>query len=117
MRFMTLVLAIGALLCGSGPAFGADGGRGKALYEARCDLCHRSSVHAREARVATSFGALRAQVERWNAELGGAWSRDDIDDVTLYLNNRYYFFPCPESACRSGQAKVEMRRATALSGN
>jgi hypothetical protein len=115
------VAALGAVLvcslvCALAPAHAADGERGRVLYEARCDLCHRTSVHVREARKATTFEALRAQVARWNMELGGAWSRDEINDVTVYLNSRYYFFPCPESACGNGQAKADLGRATALSG-
>ena len=93
----------------------ADAERGRALYEARCDLCHRSSVHVREARKATSFEELRRQVARWNAEIGGAaWSRDEIDDVTFYLNGRYYRFPCPGGVCGGGQAKSGPPPPTAL---
>jgi len=114
LRFAAFCAAAVWLMCGLLTAHAADAERGRVLYEARCDLCHRTSVHVREARKATSFEALRVQVARWNTELGGAWSRDEIDDVTRYLNNRYYLFPCPESVCGSGQAKVDLRRAAAL---
>jgi hypothetical protein len=107
--------ALWACLSANPGALAADAERGRVLYEARCDLCHRTSVHVREARKATSFEELRRQVARWNAEIGGgAWSRDEIDDVTLYLNGRYYRFPCPESVCGGGQAKADLQPAAAL---
>ena len=98
-------LALGlAGLCGSVVA--ADPGRGSVLYETRCSACHASSVHQRNARKAKSFDGLRAQVLRWSAEVGGSWSGDEIDDVTLYLNQRYYRFPCPQSVCKADQASL-----------
>jgi hypothetical protein len=118
MRIRCIVRALGCAMCFlwvSPPAQAADAGRGQALYEARCDRCHGTSVHVREARKATSFQGVRTQVARWNTELGGAWSGDEIDDVTVYLNNRYYSFPCPEAVCRSGQAGTETQRKLAHS--
>lgn len=84
----------------------ADTERGKVLYETRCIACHESSVHNRDARKAKSFNALRAQVLRWSAQVGGAWTADEIDDVTLYLNERYYRFPCPQKLCRADRASI-----------
>lgn len=115
MRIVKFALALACVMCALAPAQGADAERGRALYEARCDLCHGTGVHVREARNATSFEGVRTQVARWNTELGGAWSADEIDDVTVYLNDRYYLFPCPESVCRSGQATRETGRALAHS--
>ena len=104
MRATCLILAVSAAWLAL-PAQAADLGRGKVLYEARCNACHNTSVHQREARRATSFAGVRQQVVRWSAEAGGAWSREDIDDVTYYLNDRYYIFPCPETICRNAQAR------------
>jgi mono/diheme cytochrome c family protein len=84
----------------------ADAERGKILYETRCSACHASSVHKRSARKAKSFDGLRAQVLRWSAEAGGNWSADEIDDVTLYLNQRYYRLPCAPSVCKANQASL-----------
>jgi len=115
VRSIKSALALACVMCAQAPAHGADAERGRALYEARCDLCHGASVHVREARRATSLEGVRAQVARWNTELGGGWSADEINDVTVYLNNRYYFYPCPESVCRSGQARSETGRNLAHS--
>jgi len=118
MRIGRLVRVLGcatSLLCVLLPAQSAEAERGRALYEARCDRCHGVSVHVREARKATSFKGVREQVARWNVELGGTWSGDEIDDVTVYLNKRYYAFPCPESVCGGGQAAGESGRNHARS--
>ena len=84
----------------------ADAERGRILYETRCSACHANSVHKRSARKAKSFDGVRAQVLRWSAEAGGNWTRDEIDDVTQYLNRRYYGFPCPSSVCKANQASL-----------
>ncbi|MGP1675785.1 MAG: hypothetical protein ACTS6J_01340 [Burkholderiales bacterium] len=84
----------------------ADAARGKILYETRCIACHESSVHKPDARKAKSFVGLRAQVLRWSAEVGRVWTADEVDDVTLYLNQRYYRFPCPQQLCRADQASI-----------
>ncbi len=85
---------------------GADAASGKLLYEARCSACHESSVHQRKARKAANFATLRAQVLRWSAEAGGSWSADEINSVALYLNQRYYRFPCPADLCKANQASL-----------
>lgn len=83
----------------------ADIGRGRSLYEVRCDGCHTTGVHLRASRKAEDFSGVRSQVERWNAQLGGAWSAADIDDVTVYLNDRFYRYPCPSRYCDAGTAR------------
>jgi hypothetical protein len=77
---------------------------GRALYEARCDVCHDKSVHNREARKSRNVGEIRQWVSRWNTELGGAWKDDEIDAVTRYLNQRFYKFPCPPRICKGDKA-------------
>jgi mono/diheme cytochrome c family protein len=99
----SLVLSLAGL---SAAQAAADAERGKILYETRCSACHEISVHKRSARKAKSFGGLRAQVLRWSAEAGGSWTGDEIGDVTLYLNQRYYRFPCPPSVCKANQASL-----------
>jgi mono/diheme cytochrome c family protein len=104
-RIVIASLALG-LVGLSAPLAAADAERGKTLYETRCSACHASSVHNRSARKAKSFDALRAQVLRWSDEVGGSWSGDEIDDVTLYLNQRYYRFRCPRGVCKANQASL-----------
>ena len=97
------VLAV-ALSATSAVATAADAVRGGVLYDARCKACHANSVFQKGARKARSFEALRAQVLRWSEQAGGAWGADEIDDITLYLNQRFYRFPCPETLCKANQA-------------
>jgi len=92
-----ILLALGLTL--SPPATAQDLDRARALYDTRCGACHGRSVHQRESRKATDFGALRAEVSRWNENAGGEWRPDEIDLVTVYLNQRYYGFPCPPALC------------------
>ena len=104
-RTIKATLALGLMILFSS-ASAADVERGGNLYETRCQACHATSVHNRSARKAKSFDRIRAQVERWIGEVGGSWSADEIDDVTVYLNQRYYRFPCPPSMCKASQAAL-----------
>lgn len=101
-----------ALIGGAAPAAAGDPDRGRALYETRCVECHDASVHRRETRKATTFEGVLAQVSRWNANLGGAWTAAEIEDVAVYLNWRYYRHSCPESVC--GPRRASLPRALAV---
>jgi mono/diheme cytochrome c family protein len=104
-------LALVAVL-GPPPATAADTLRGARLYETKCGGCHDRSVHGRSPRVARSFSELREFVVRWNEQVGGSWSREEIDDVANYLNERYYLFPCPPAGCGSERAGTPARPAS-----
>ncbi|MCZ7566640.1 MAG: cytochrome C [Burkholderiales bacterium] len=106
---MALALALG---CWSAPAAAGDPDRGRVLYETRCVECHDTSVHRRETRKAQTFAGVLAQVSRWNANLGGAWTAAEIEDVAVYLNWRYYRHPCPEPVC--GSRRASLPRALAV---
>jgi mono/diheme cytochrome c family protein len=95
-----VVLATPALLFATRSASAADVQRGRALYESRCGTCHSESVHGRAKRVATDFEDVRRWVIRWNTNLGLRWAGEEIDDVSAYLNNTYYRFPCPPTVCK-----------------
>ena len=83
------------------PAAAADAERGRILYESRCAGCHSTSVHGREKRVAADFESVRTWVRRWGANLGLAWTDDEVTDVTVHLNDRYYRFRCPATVCKA----------------
>jgi mono/diheme cytochrome c family protein len=97
----TLAVAAACVVGGLGHA--EDIARGRAIYETRCVGCHSTSVHNRESRKAKDFAALRVTVVQFAAEAGGVWQRDEIDDVTAYLNQLYYRYPCPPEVCRGGK--------------
>lgn len=97
--------ALGVALSLFTTAVGAgDLERGKLLYQARCVGCHDKSVHNRDARKAVTVEAIRAQVRRWDGAMGGAWKDPEIDDVTTYLNELYYRYPCPPAICPERKA-------------
>jgi hypothetical protein len=81
-------------------ASAADALRGAGLYESRCGDCHSESVHGRSKRVATDFNEVRRWVSRWNENLHLRWGDEEIDDVSVYLNNTYYRYPCPPQVCK-----------------
>jgi mono/diheme cytochrome c family protein len=100
-----LILGVGFQV----PAGAADFERGKTLYSARCVGCHDKSVHNRNARKALTVEGIKAQVRRWDGLLGGAWREEEVNDVTSYLNELYYRYPCPPAVCPEKKALLEVR--------
>jgi mono/diheme cytochrome c family protein len=84
--------AIATLGC-AGPVSAADPARGRVLYEARCGACHNESVHDDSSHKARNFEAVRARVADFGARIDAKWTPAQIDDVTAYLDERYYRFP------------------------
>ena len=78
-----------ALLCSS-PSLTMAFDRGRALYENHCRSCHEDGLHARDPRVIDSIASLRGRVSSWSLHSGLGWGDDEIDDVTAYLNRRFY---------------------------
>ena len=67
--------------------------RGEALYENHCSACHDPQVHVGgDARHVTTMADLRARVAAWSVHSGLNWSAEDVNDVTDYLNRRFYQF-------------------------
>lgn len=111
--FHTLITALAMTLVVIPDARAADAARGRILYEAKCGGCHAESVHGREKRLATSFDGIRGWVLRWSANLGLAWSNDEVDDVSVHLNSSYYRFQCPVSVCNATGLRGERAPAMA----
>lgn len=82
-----------ALTLVSGIAVAQDIERGRLLYETFCVSCHDKSVHSRKQKLATSYREIRAQVNRWQSNIGQTWGASEIEDVTAYLNDSVYLFP------------------------
>jgi len=86
-----LVVMVAALLGVSAAVAAEPFDRGQALYENHCQSCHEDWAHKREqARAVGSLDALRARVSAWSVHSGLDWSPEEIDDVTRYLNRRFY---------------------------
>ncbi len=69
-----------------------DESRGELLYSTHCNTCHTLQIHWREQKLVTDWKSLKAQVSRWQAYAKLGWREEDIVDVALYLNARYYKF-------------------------
>lgn len=89
------VLMATTLLFAGGNTRAADAERGRLLYENHCTVCHTSVVHLRERRKATSREEIQTWVRRWQKELNLQWGTAEVDDVTEYLNDRYYRLESP----------------------
>lgn len=105
--FLHGIVLAGLIL--SAPLHADSIARGKSLYETKCHACHDRSVHNRSARKAKTYGGIRKEVTRWDGALGGGWGKEDIDDVTRYLNETYYKFRCPETVCREQSTMSKFR--------
>ncbi len=68
--------------------------RGQILHDTYCVFCHDSGVYTREDRLARDYREIRAQVQRWQQNIGMKWDDADIDRVTNYITSKYYRLPC-----------------------
>ena len=73
----------------------ADPDRGRLLHDQRCVSCHDTRVYKRDSKVARNYDEIRAQVVRWETNVGLKWNDNDIDSVTTYLAQTFYKVPCP----------------------
>lgn len=84
------ILALVVLSLGVDPA--SAQARGYLLYSQHCVECHTAQVHWRDGRLATDWTSLNLQVRRWQSVAFLNWNEEDIQNVTRYLNTRYYDF-------------------------
>ena len=113
MVFLRSLVAAAVVALLPSVAQAADAGRGRELYESACIGCHGRSVHARASSSVRSCAELRATVARFADIQGRNWDAEDQDDVTTWLNVRYYGFPMLEGRCGAPIAGARAHRATA----
>ena len=65
--------------------------RGEEIHKV-CMPCHGTTLYVSPQRKITSFPELREEVARWGDYYDPALTQQDIDDVTAYLNTRFYKF-------------------------
>jgi len=83
------------VLCSVAPGGAWAQTRGELLYSTHCLACHTTQMHWREKKQVVDWPSLRAQVRRWQAADQLAWSDEDIDEVSRYLNALFYRLPPP----------------------
>jgi mono/diheme cytochrome c family protein len=66
--------------------------RGEALYENHCSSCHDPQFHAGGASHLATLADLRDRVAAWSIHSGLNWSLEDVNDVSDFLNRRFYRF-------------------------
>lgn len=65
--------------------------RGEQVHKVCLD-CHNTTLYVSSQRKIKSLPALREEVARWGDYYNPALSEKDIDDVTAYLNAKFYQF-------------------------
>jgi mono/diheme cytochrome c family protein len=79
-------------LAAQGQAPSPSPSRGDLLYQTHCVACHSEKLHWRDARLATDWSSLKAQVRHWQDVAQLRWSEDDIVAVARHLNDTVYHF-------------------------
>jgi mono/diheme cytochrome c family protein len=107
-------LAFGLAGCASDPAAAqhaksavpsdamADPARGELLYQSACAACHSKQTHWRGRHRGSDWAGLLEQVTQWQTVAGQNWNAEEIEDVSAYLNRRFYGLPCPLPRCSAG---------------
>ena len=89
---LALLGACHAAVAASPVASPPDRARGELLYDVHCIGCHTGGVHMGKDRQAVSFDDMRRSVRRWSAIQHLDWRDQDVDDVSAFLDGRYYHF-------------------------
>ena len=87
-NFTLLLLVAG--FCVSANA--ADVKNGEKLHADNCTRCHDSSVYTRANKRVKTLPKLGTQVRMCKNNLGITWFDDEVEDVTVFLNKKYYHF-------------------------
>lgn len=65
--------------------------RGERTHQV-CLSCHGTDLYVSSKRKIKTLDALRKEVDRWGDYYNPAFSEQDVDDVTAYLNAKFYQF-------------------------
>ena len=96
----------GAVALGAGfPAHAEP--RGELLYSIHCLGCHTEKMHWRDARAATDWPGVVAQVRKWQSASSLLWDEQDVLAVARYLNDSFYHVPpsAPSPAASTNAAR------------
>lgn len=66
---------------------------GKELYGGRCLGCHKDAPYGKGPPMALNLENLRSMAKLWDSiSPGTLWTKQDLDDVVSYLNQKYYHY-------------------------
>jgi mono/diheme cytochrome c family protein len=83
-------LVLGSLLLTCPETRAQDLQRGRSLYENHCQACHAKPLQRRKDSKIETLDDLRRRVSAWGDHAGEGWGAAEIDDVTGYLDDRFY---------------------------
>ncbi len=69
-----------------------DSGNGKTLHDENCVRCHNASIYTRPDREIKNYPLLRKRVAQCEVMAELMWFDEEVDAVTVYLNNAFYHF-------------------------
>ncbi|MFN0304915.1 MAG: hypothetical protein ACKVQU_31700 [Burkholderiales bacterium] len=84
-------IALAAGLVFAPPLEAADAERGRVLHES-CLSCHGTSIYLPPRRKIDTYKKLVAEVERWNRSYNPKFTKAEIADIMVYLNETFYKF-------------------------
>jgi hypothetical protein len=90
---LPVALALASVYAAAQTSPTPDTSRAELLYSTHCVSCHTTQIHWRDKRLAKDWTSLKAQVRRWQSNVGLNWSDDEIVAVARRLNALYYHYP------------------------
>jgi hypothetical protein len=63
------------------------------LYDVHDELCYGVSIFENGEHVTKDRASLRSAVEQWQDRRKLGWKPGEIEEVTHYLNERFFRFP------------------------
>lgn len=92
LRALAAVLVLVLLMPGAGiAALAGDVVRGEKLHT-KCLDCHGTSLYEPDRRKIKSLKNLRKEVKRWGTYYAPAFSEQEVEDITAWLNEKFYRF-------------------------
>lgn len=96
-RKLITIIILGSI---SSPVFAAEdktmvlgnAKNGEKLHTKHCTACHKNEVYTRKNKNVKSFSALAGRVKGCSGQVGANFTREQLQDVTKFLNSSFYKF-------------------------
>jgi hypothetical protein len=90
---MSIPAPIVALMQQATSETGDDINSAQKLYDIHDELCYGVSIFENGEHVTKDRPSLRSAVQQWQDKRKLGWNPAEIDEVTTYLNDRFFRFP------------------------
>ena len=87
-------ICVGLLLvagCSGGVGTTGDPLRGAQLHDS-CLGCHGTELYVPASEKVKTLSELRKEVENWNDRMNPKFDKQEVEDITAYLNGSFYKF-------------------------